>query len=76
MSVDVSRVLRPGDLFEVRNAQDYFARPVLDGTYTGASLVLPMVNLTTAAPNGWTNSLPTTGSRFNAFVLLSPTVIP
>jgi hypothetical protein len=76
VSVDVSHVLTNGDLFEVRNAQDYFARPVLVGTYTGAPLVLPMTNLTTAAPNGWTGSVPTTGTGFNAFVLLSPTVIP
>ena len=76
VSVDVSRVLSDGDLFEVRNAQDYFARPVLEGTYKGGPLVLPMTNLTTAAPNGWTNSVPTTGTTFNAFVLLCPTVIP
>ncbi|HUI06531.1 MAG TPA: hypothetical protein VL486_05950 [Verrucomicrobiae bacterium] len=72
VSVDVSGVLAPGDSYEIHNAQDYFAPPVLTGTYTGTPLVLPMTNLTTAIPTGWTdtNSVPTTGKQFNVFVLL------
>ena len=72
VSVDVSNVLSPGDAFEVRNAQDYYAPPALTGTYTGSPLILPMTNLTVAAPTGWTdtNSVPTTGKQFNVFVLL------
>ena len=74
-SADVSSILSPGDTYEVHNAQDYFAPPVLAGTYTGAPLVLPMTNLTVAIPNGWTdtNSVPTTGKQFNVFLLLVPT---
>ena len=72
VAVDVSSVLSSGDVYEVRNAQDYFAPPVLTGTYTGASLSLPMTNLTVASPNGWTNTaaVPMTGKQFNAFVLI------
>ncbi|HUJ10079.1 MAG TPA: hypothetical protein VL171_08640 [Verrucomicrobiae bacterium] len=72
VSVDVSSVLSPGDTYEVRNAQDYFASPVLTGTYNGSPLSLPTTNLTVAIPNGWTdtNSVPTTGKQFNVFVLL------
>jgi hypothetical protein len=71
VSVDVSSVLSPGDAFEVRNAQDYFAAPVLTGTYTGNPLSLPMASLTTAVATGWSSSLtPTTGRQFNAFVLV------
>lgn len=72
VSVDASSVLSSGDTYEVRNAQDYFAPLVLSGTYNGSPLILPMTNLTVAAPTGWTdtNSVPTTGKQFNVFVLL------
>ena len=69
--VNVSGVLSKGDVYEVRNAQDYFAPPVLTGKFTGNPLSLPMTNLTVAAPNGWpnTNTVPRTGTQFNVFVL-------
>jgi len=69
---DVSHVLSAGDAYEVRNAQDYCAPPVLSGTYRGSSLSLPMTNLTVAFPNGWTdtNAVPRTGIQFNVFVLI------
>lgn len=72
VAVDVSRVLSVGDEYEVRNAQDYFAAPVLSGTYTGGLLGLPMTNLTVAIPHGWTdtNAVPRTGVEFNVFVLM------
>lgn len=79
VAVDVSSVLSSGDVYEVRNAQDFFAPPILTGTYFGTSLSLPMTNLTTVAPNGWTNTaaVPTTGKQFNVFVLTSvPSSIP
>ena len=77
--VDVSTVLSSGDVYQVRNAQDYFSAPVLTGTYTGASFSLPMTNLTTVAANGWTNTpaVPTTGKQFNVFVLTgAPSTTP
>lgn len=69
---DVSRVLGVGDVYEVRNAQDWFAAPVLRGTYKGGGLDLPMTNLTVAIPTGWTdtNAVPRTGREFNVFVLI------
>ena len=71
VSADVSGVLSIGDSYEVRNAQDYFAPPVLTGTYTGSPLLLPMTNLTVAVPTGWSSSAtPTTGTQFNVFVLI------
>ena len=75
VSVGVSSVLSLGDNYEVRNAQDYFAPPVLSGTYNGSPLVLPMTNLTVVVPTGVTdtNSVPTTGKQFNVFVLLGGT---
>jgi len=74
VSVDVSSVLPWGWGFEVRNAQDLQAAPVLSGVFRGQRLELPMTNLTVASL-----SLPVTapfvlasptGPDFNVFVLL------
>jgi hypothetical protein len=70
--VDVSAVLNVGDAYEVRNAQDYFAAPVLAGSYNGHPLKFPMTNLGVAFPQGWTNAdaVPNTGGQFGVFVLI------
>jgi len=70
VEVDVSSVLPLGQPFEVRNAQDYFAPPVLSGTFDGQPLDLPMEGLTVARPNGPFVAPPPTGPTFNVFVLL------
>ncbi len=72
ISVDPRGILSHGDAFVVRNGQDFFAPPVLTGTYAGSPLALPMTNLTVAIPNGWanTNAVPRTGKQFNVFVLI------
>lgn len=49
VAVDVSSVLTPGAHFEIRDAQNYFAEPVLRGIYTGAPLLVP-TNLTKVTP--------------------------
>jgi hypothetical protein len=74
VTVDVSSVLTPGAAYEVRNAQDFFAPPVLSGVFDGEPLVLPMTGLTVAAPNGPLLTPPPTGPTFNVFILL-PRVI-
>jgi len=78
VSVDVGHVLSHGDAFVVRNAQDFFAPPVLTGTFTGQPLVLPTTNLTAAIPNGLanTNAVPRTGKQFNVFVLIGTSSSP
>ena len=75
VNVDVSSVLSTGDVYQVINAQNYFAPSVLTGTYTGAPLNLPMTNLTVAVPNGWTttNAVPDPGPQFNVFILIGNT---
>jgi hypothetical protein len=74
--VDVSNVLKVGESFEVRNAQDFFAAPVLSGTYLGGTLSIPMRGLTVARPQGAVPNLPkAVGPEFGAFVLL-PGVSP
>ena len=69
VSVDVSSILSPGDGFEVRNAADFFAAPVLSGTYSGGSISLPMNGLSVAPGVGFVAPDPT-GPEYNVFVLL------
>ncbi len=71
VTVDVSHILTMGWSFEVRNAQDFLAGPVLSGIYSGQPLELPMTNLSVALPNGPLVAPPPTGTTFNVFVLLS-----
>ena len=52
VDVDLSSVLRPGDPYEIRNAQNYRADPVLRGTYAGGQVRLPLTALTVASPYG------------------------
>ncbi len=70
VAVDMSSLLPVGSVFEVRNAQDFHAPPVLSGVFDGLPLVLPMTNLTVAVPNGPMVTPPPTGPTFNIFVLL------
>jgi hypothetical protein len=71
VSVDLSGVLHPGQRYEVRNAQTYFAPPVTSGTYDGAPLLLSMAAVSATPPQGRNyRRPPNTGPRFNVFVLL------
>lgn len=69
VDADVSGVLAVGERYEVRNVQDYFAAPVLSGTYDGSPLHLPMYGLSVAQPVG-SSGLQPTGPSFNVFVLV------
>jgi hypothetical protein len=50
IQADVSAVLKPGDIYEVRDAQNYFAAPVVKGTWDGKPISLPMKGLKAAEP--------------------------
>ncbi|MDQ2980454.1 MAG: hypothetical protein M3R62_14685, partial [Acidobacteriota bacterium] len=51
VSVDLSSArLAIGQSFTVKHVMDFYGAPVLTGTYTGASITLPMTNLPIAAP--------------------------
>src|SRR5882762_6050069 len=41
VSVDLSSVLRVGDTYQVRNAQDFYGAPAASGVYAGGLLTLP-----------------------------------
>ncbi|PWU19376.1 MAG: hypothetical protein C5B50_06660, partial [Verrucomicrobia bacterium] len=73
VAIDVCSILRVGDAFEVRNAEDFFSPPVATGIFDGQALELPMSGLTVAKPNGPLKAPLPTGPTFNVFVLLSRT---
>ena len=70
VAVDLSSVLKAGDSFEIRNAQDYYGPVVASGTYNG-SITVNMNGLTVARPIGWTGAMiPSSAPEFGAFILI------
>ena len=69
VDANVSAVLKPGWLYEVRSAQNFFGAPVLTGTYNGAPIHIPMTGLVPSTPIG-RPAPPSTGPDFQVFVLL------
>ena len=71
VDVDAGAILKYGDRYEVRDAQNFFGTPVAAGVYEGASIVIPMTGLKPAAPVGSVPAAPVhTAPEFGAFVLL------
>ena len=70
VAVNVGSVLSVGAIYEVRNAQDYFAPPVQSGVFDGHPLELPMTGLSVAKPMGGLKAPAPTGPTFNVFVLV------
>jgi len=52
VEVDLSAILVPGDRYEIRDAQNYFADPVVSGIYDGDPVSLPMDLTEVAQPVG------------------------
>ena len=71
---DVSSVLSPGQTYEVRNARDFYGPTVVNGTYDGRPIALPMRDLAVAAPVGW--PAPAASSEFNVFILIATSAPP
>ncbi len=78
VAVDLtSSGIQPGDPFQIRDAENWFAGPVVSGTYTGAPVTVPMSGLQVAQPVGSVPSTPAhTAPQFGAFVLLSGNAYP
>ncbi|MEM7113098.1 MAG: hypothetical protein AAF614_11745 [Chloroflexota bacterium] len=85
VAADISDIVPIGASYEIRNAQDYYAAPVLSGTYAGGTVTLPMAGITPVAPVGGGQQLaPVTGPTFQVFVVqvvdeltaVSPTLTP
>jgi hypothetical protein len=70
VDADVSGVVARGARYEVRDAQNFFAAPVLAGTYDGKPLRLPTSARRAAKPVGADFTPTQTAPEFNVFVLL------
>jgi hypothetical protein len=71
ISVDVASLLKPGEKYEVRDAQNYFGGPVLKGTYAEGPLLISMTTSQISAVAGNAPIAPKHTSReFGVFVLL------
>jgi hypothetical protein len=70
VAVDVSSILPAGTEFEIRDAQNYFAEPVLRGVYKGGPLLLPTRLSRMTTPIGNVERVPIhTAPEFVVFVL-------
>ncbi|MEI6179959.1 MAG: hypothetical protein WCP31_04345 [Chloroflexales bacterium] len=72
VDVDVSAVVPLGATYTVHDVQNYFGAPVLQGTYDGTPLRLPLAGVPPPIPIGGAITQPqVTGPAFNAFVITS-----
>ena len=70
VDVDVSGVLPVGAHYEVRDTQNYFDTPIVEGKYNGTHISLPTTGLSAAAPSGdWIPSPLAIDPQFHAFIL-------
>ena len=71
VDADPSDLLVPGDLYELRDVQDYFGPAAATGSYQGGTIPLPMDRTDVSAVTG-TPATPFvhTSAQFGAFVLL------
>jgi hypothetical protein len=71
VSVSLANVLKAGDRYEVRNAQNFYGAPVLKGTYNGGSVSLPMSSVQAVSPIGRSYvTAPSTGNMFGVYVVV------
>ncbi len=66
--VDLSAVLKPGDTYELRDAQNFLGAPVMTGVYAGGAVVVPM-KLTDVSQPATRQKFQHTSPEFNVFVL-------
>jgi hypothetical protein len=72
VSVDVSKILQPGQPYRVLDAQNYYGDPVLEGVWDGQKLDLPMDLTETSDLIGNVTHIDNshTGREFNVFVVI------
>jgi len=64
--------VRVGDVYEIRNVQDFFGAAVATGTYGGGPVDVPMSGVTPVPPIGGSPTPPPqTGPDFGVFVVTS-----
>jgi hypothetical protein len=72
VAVDLSGVIDPGTVFEVRHVMDLSAEPVASGSYDGGLVTLPMTDLPVAQPVGEPTAIDpseTPGKAFATFLV-------
>jgi hypothetical protein len=70
--VDLSSTgLKVGDHFEIRDAENYLADPIVTGQYDGSTVRIPMKHLVAASPIGNATLIsPHTAPQFGVFVVV------
>ena len=53
VAVDVSSILRYGDFYDVRDAQNYYGPPVTSGVYLGGTISIPMPHVNAPVSIPW-----------------------
>jgi hypothetical protein len=69
VAVDLSSVLKLGDQFVIRDAQNFYGNPIVSATYSGGTISIPMTGLTKASPNGFSTPAHT-APQFGVFVVM------
>lgn len=54
VTFDPVAILKPGQAYQIRNAQNYFQAPLVTGTWEGGNLIVPLAGLAPAVPTGST----------------------
>lgn len=76
VSLNLSKWLQNGDLFEIRDVQNYLGDPVLRGVYEGQDVILPLNDEKVMQPQGKTERDPKhTKADFAVFVIRKLTKI-
>ena len=71
VSVNLSGIMAPGTPYEVRSVQQFTGAPVIEGTYSGGAISIPMGGVTAPTPIGRSaRTPPVTGPEFDVFVVL------
>lgn len=68
-NISLTGFLRNGDLYEIRDAQDYFKGAIASGTYNGTSASFPLNETTVSAPVGYATPAHT-NKEFNVFLVI------
>jgi hypothetical protein len=71
VNVNLSTVLKPGDSYEIKDAQNYWGKPVASGTYNGGAVSLPTILNEVAPILGLTHFVNNhTDMEFNVYVVI------
>ncbi len=71
VKLDLGRAgLKKGQRYEIRDTQNFFAKPLKQGSYRGGPISIPLDAGTYAAPIGWRGPMSHTPIEFNSFIVL------